>query len=150
MSAYGCHSGRIFGICGEIRIFAKKEGLRDEQEIAGIFFGEGADDGHFDFFRAVRRSVSECLYSVFGHCMVQARQFDIFPVHGRVHCGLPYFSDIEQGMVFEYQGHYFIRIESYEDSSFNQINAVDLETGENAYFQDSIYACPRKGQFVVE
>ena len=86
--AYTLGKWRNLTICGEIHIFAVQVYGMNDEETPGISVGKEPPYRDGDIFRAFRPDIPQCLYPVFGHCMVRARQVTDVPFHRRIciHC----------------------------------------------------------------
>ena len=60
------------------------------------------------------------------------------------------FSELEKGDVFQYQDTLFMVIEEIEDASYNFYNAVSIEKGELACFEDTDEVTKIEGHFQQE
>lgn len=60
------------------------------------------------------------------------------------------FSELEEGDVFQYQDTLFMVIEEIEDASYNFSNAVSIEKGELACFEDTDEVTKIEGHFQQE
>ena len=60
------------------------------------------------------------------------------------------FSELKKGDVFQYQDTLFMVIEEIEDASYNFSNAVSIEKGELACFEDTDEVTKIEGHFQQE